>query len=358
MKELLFICDWNKNREISWSGTHLQIFNQLKKKYDIIDFDISMNNHSMYSYYENLKKLIKKFFKIKDDLSYAKFLHYEKKINKEYSNIISFSFGYIPISKNIKSFTYIDLSVSCILDFDTSALINSGFSSISNKYLLKFQNRELNHLKNGNYIFTMGNWVANILKEKYPEFKDKIISVGGGINLDHKLINPNKSRNKFLFVGRDFKRKNGYLVIEAFKKLYKKNNTYELYIIGSDINMNIPGIHFIGNTNYKELSHYFNICDVFVMPSLFEAYGLVFPEALCYGLPCIGFNKYEMPYFIKNDENGYLLEENDSKKLSELMEKCILNDKIFSNVFNKRKYYLDLYSWKNVFSKMEIEMEK
>ena len=46
-----------------------------------------------------------------------------------------------------------------------------------------------------------------------------------------------------------------------------------------------------------------NLCDYFVMPSKFEAYGLVFAEALIYGLPCIGKKCYARPEFI-NNENG------------------------------------------------------
>ena len=49
------------------------------------------------------------------------------------------------------------------------------------------------------------------------------------------------------------------------------------------------------------------MCDVFCMPSYFEAYGLVFVEALTFGLPCIGRNCYEMPYFIEDGKTGLLL---------------------------------------------------
>ena len=41
------------------------------------------------------------------------------------------------------------------------------------------------------------------------------------------------------------------------------------------------------------------------MPSYFEAYGLVFIEALTYGLPCIGRNAFEMPNFIQDSEKVF-----------------------------------------------------
>ena len=59
--------------------------------------------------------------------------------------------------------------------------------------------------------------------------------------------------------------------------------------------------------SYEESAKYFNLCDFFVMPSRFEAYGLVFPEALIFGLPCIGKNICAVPEFIQDGENGKVL---------------------------------------------------
>jgi len=84
------------------------------------------------------------------------------------------------------------------------------------------------------------------------------------------------------------------------------------------------------------------------MPSKFEAYGLVFIEALVYGLPCIGRDAYEMPYFIKENETGYLLREESPQTLAGLMEKALANEKMKENVRSKREYYIKEYSWETV----------
>lgn len=84
------------------------------------------------------------------------------------------------------------------------------------------------------------------------------------------------------------------------------------------------------------------------MPSYFEAYGLVFIEALVYGLPCIGRNAYEMPYFIKDNETGLLLKNDSPDELAQLMERLLFDNEIKRNVVSNRDNYIKEYSWDSV----------
>lgn len=80
----------------------------------------------------------------------------------------------------------------------------------------------------------------------------------------------------------------------------------------------------------------------------FEAYGLVFVEALTFGLPCIGRNCYEMPYFIEDGKTGLLLQHDNPRELATLLSR-ILNDESFSRtVAANREKYLKDYSWDSV----------
>ena len=106
------------------------------------------------------------------------------------------------------------------------------------------------------------------------------------------------------------------------------------------------------NLKYSELVYYYNLCDVFCMPSKFEAYGLVFAEALAFGLPCIGRDAFEMPYFIDDGKTGFLLKSEDSNELSELMRKALESDEMKRNVVDKRAFYLYEYSWNTVINRI------
>jgi glycosyltransferase involved in cell wall biosynthesis len=92
------------------------------------------------------------------------------------------------------------------------------------------------------------------------------------------------------------------------------------------------------------------------MPSYFEAYGLVFVEALIFGLPCIGRNCYEMPYFIQdgnspehvNDATGLLLDEDNPQELASLMLRLLNEDSFTRNVISRRQQYIHDFSWDTV----------
>lgn len=184
----------------------------------------------------------------------------------------------------------------------------------------------------------------------------------GGINIDaSKIDHSKKSGNKVLFVGRDFERKNGPLVIEAFKLARKSRPDLELYIAGPKKKAPMEdGIVFLGDVSSENLPDIFNICDVFCMPSKLEAYGLVFVEALSFGLPCIGKNAYEMPYFIENGKTGYLLESDSAETLSRLLIDAINNEEMKRNVVDRQEFYIKEYSWKTVCERIynAIELTK
>lgn len=202
-------------------------------------------------------------------------------------------------------------------------------------------------------IFTMSQWLADDLVQNTGIDENKVHCVGGGCNIDYTKIDASKKTgNKFLFVGKDFERKNGPLVVEAFKKIYAENNWLELYIVGpleKPAGVDLPGIKFIGRLGYDDLVSYYNLCDYFVMPSLFEAYGIVFAEALIFGLPCIGRNAYAMPEFIENGSNGLLVEGYDADELACAMSKMYLQrNRYANNVSTLHEYYINRYSWNSV----------
>ena len=217
----------------------------------------------------------------------------------------------------------------------------------------KIQNE---YYKNCAGIFTLGQWMHDDLIDKMGIASTKIHHVGGGINVNPDDIDDsNKEGNKILFVGRDFKRKGGDLVVEAFKLLRQKQSNVQLYIAGPETNPlsnHEEGVFFLGALNKEQMTDIYNKCDVFCMPSYFEPYGLVFIEALTYGLPCIGRNCQEMPYFIKDGETGALINNDAPSILAEKMLLCLQNNQIKQNVLDKRSFYLKEYNWDNVAHKI------
>ena len=163
-------------------------------------------------------------------------------------------------------------------------------------------------------------------------------------------------------------------MVQAFTILRKKylQNT-ELYLAGASeteirtalkerkitiAEADWQNIHLLGDLGAEKLADYYNLCDVFCMPSYFEAYGLVFAEALVYGLPCIGRDKFAMPEFIEDGRTGKLFSGEDAQSLAEDLWELLRDPKYREEVAGRRAWYLKEYSWDRVAQRICSVMEK
>ena len=349
--KLNFIVRWDKIKEKTWSGTSYSLFLSLQKYFNI--HERQLINTPIW------KKILRRIF-IGKDLGRYDILKNRKEITSKLniSNQKNTVFQFTDIikdSETTNTFVYQDMSVSYLkymYKTTPERIAISEFNNITIKNIEKREQMEKEYFNTCSGIFTMGKWYKKFLIENCQIKPEKVHHVGGGINIKTDNIDySQKQGNKILFIGRNFKRKGGYLVYKAFTILKKSLPECELHIAGptsNPINNPISGYYFHGDCTTERLSILFNKCDIFCMPSYFEAYGLVFIEALTYGLPCIGRNAYEMPYFIKNDVTGYLIENDDEIHLAKKMNELLKNKEIIQHVRSNKEYYIQEYSWDTV----------
>ena len=109
------------------------------------------------------------------------------------------------------SYIYNDLSVSYVeymMDRLTNVFDVSDFQHANPVLIHKQAVAQAKFYETCSAIFCMGHWLQKFLVDNgLPE--SKVVYVGGG-NIDSSLIQPrNKTKNKNLFVGKDFKRNGG-----------------------------------------------------------------------------------------------------------------------------------------------------
>lgn len=343
-------------RRLCWSGTPYSILTALKKY-------TSVNDVAIAPYSESIRKKLLYKVKYGNEFSIPQIRDGVKKINSMYltSGMPCLMFGEY-ISKYIKdSYVYQDCTVDYIVRLHKEDSNISQYSPMPGNANTLAITARLDNATRYNQsckgIFTMSEWLAKDLIENSDIPSEKVHPVGGDCNIDLERVDHSKKEgNRFLFIGKAWNRKNGPLVVAAFKRLRQKYSDVELYVAGpatkpSEVDGE-KGILYLGQLSYDQLVEYYNLCDFFVMPSQFEAYGLVFAEALIYGLPCIGKRCFAMPEFTKDGDNGYLIDADDEDELCGKMEMLLSNKKMAQNVIGGMTYYKNKYSWDSVAKRM------
>jgi len=70
----------------------------------------------------------------------------------------------------------------------------------------------------------------------------------------------------------------------------------------------LPYVQFTGMVSDEELQNYYQSCDLFVAPSIYESFGLIYLEAMNYAKPVIGCNAGGVPEVVDHGITGLLVE--------------------------------------------------
>lgn len=130
-----------------------------------------------------------------------------------------------------------------------------------------------------------------------------------------------------LFVGRFDAPKGIDYLLENFSKCKRKD--IHLFVIGDNVvgdsekipMVNTEKVTFCGWIPHNQLDGYYKSCDAVIMPSRWEAFGLVGVEAMKYGRPVIVSNRGALPELVKIGENGYIFYFDHPESLIQILEK-------------------------------------
>jgi glycosyltransferase involved in cell wall biosynthesis len=76
-------------------------------------------------------------------------------------------------------------------------------------------------------------------------------------------------------------------------------------------------VHFTGSVSDAELQRQYQTCDLFVAPSLYESFGLIYLEAMNYAKPVIGCRAGGIPEVIDEGVTGLLAEPGNPQSLAQ-----------------------------------------
>ena len=118
-------------------------------------------------------------------------------------------------------------------------------------------------------------------------------------------------------------------------------------------------VEFLGLCSRERVRHLMSECDVFVMPSWDEAFGIVYIEAMSQGKPVIGSRGEGIADTISDGETGFLVDPDDVDELTAKIRLVIENKDLAQRVGKAgRELVLREFTWqKNVDRLMEVYQE-
>jgi glycosyltransferase involved in cell wall biosynthesis len=95
----------------------------------------------------------------------------------------------------------------------------------------------------------------------------------------------------------------------------------------------IPDVHLLGFKNQSELPAYFDLCDVFVLPSQHEPWGLIINEVMNASKPVIVSSDVGCgPDLVQNGENGFIFPLGDVAALTEALVKVLVDPAVAASM--------------------------
>lgn len=232
----------------------------------------------------------------------------------------------IIFSPDINFLAYLKCSQPIVLWVDTiyAGLINyyPEYINLCAETKQHLANMDRLALTKCSMIIFSSEWTAKTAIENYDFDQSKLRIVPFGANTEENrdfdeidsLVKSRKTKPcKLLFIGVDWFRKGGPLVLEIAKELNKRGINTELSIVGCQPIASEPLPSFVKSLGFidkskqegvKQINRLLAQSHFFILPSQAECYGHVFCEANSFGLPCLATNTGGIPTVIRDNING------------------------------------------------------
>ncbi len=193
--------------------------------------------------------------------------------------------------------------------------------------------------QNAQGVFCMSQWLADSMVNTTGVSPDKVHVVYAGANWHGAVLPENikprdiagKKEFHLLLTGISYEGKGADIAVKAVEILNKNTNAeFVLHICGlKSLPVESEYVVNHGFVNKTELIEIISECDLFVLPSRFDCFGIAFVEAMTFGLPCIGRKICAMPEIIDEGVNGELVTSDDPNELVELISKICFDRSLY-----------------------------
>ena len=186
--------------------------------------------------------------------------------------------------------------------------------------------KELKEYQEADYISIPSTFVKKSFI-KYGVAESKLIVNHYGSSVEFAPGKNGKRNDKFtiLYLGAITIQKGLVYLFEALNKLDIEDNNYEVWFVGkihSEMKTTVEKYKkgnwkFLGQKNFYDLPSIITKCDIAVMPSLQDGFGMVINQILACGIPVIATENTGGPDIIDEGINGFIVPIRDPDKIGE-----------------------------------------
>jgi glycosyltransferase involved in cell wall biosynthesis len=175
------------------------------------------------------------------------------------------------------------------------------------------------------FIVVWSNWVKQSLVTDYgvPAERVRVIPPGVDMNAWSAPARRRPTLPRVLFVGGDFERKGGPLLLDWFRR--DGRGRCELDIVTRADVVPEPGVRvhrgIVGNS--PEARQLFYDADIFTLPSLGECFGIASVEAMAAGLPVVATRVGGAADIVEDGQTGYLIGADDPAALGAALDRLV-----------------------------------
>ena len=218
----------------------------------------------------------------------------------------------------------------------------------------RWQRRQAAIYNSASRCFTSSEWAAASIRADYAQPRDKVIVAGFGPNVVCRQVPKDWSRPRFLWVGADWKRKGGDVLLEAFRQAAIPGATLDL--VGQHPSIGVAGVTGYGRIyDQARLSAMFEAATLFILPSQFDACPIVCLEAATAGTPILATRTGGTVDNV--GEAGVLIQPGDVRGLAAAMVR--MSDAAVAETFRRAAIALaQTRSWDRVVARMVEAFER
>jgi len=209
--------------------------------------------------------------------------------------------------------------------------------------------------------FTTSRFAAASIVEDYGVPREHVEVVYSGCNTDlpTSVARPERPLRRILFVGVEWERKGGPVLVEAFDEVRKLFPDATLDVVGCSPAVSAEGVAIHGRVERALIPSFLQKAEIFCLPSLAEPSAAALVEASAFALPVVATRVGGTPERLIDGETGILVAPNDASDLAKALCLLMENDRLAYDMgVRGREFALREFTWEAAAEKMAKRLRK